>query len=294
MHNILSIDVEDWFHILELDSTPDLQSWSELESRVEENFLKLLDILDEKGARATCFFLGWIAEKHPRIVKEAAKRKHEIASHGYAHQLIHTQSQDAFFDDVSKTKKLLEDMSGEAVVGYRAPGFSITPETKWAFEQLCRAGYTYDSSLFPAKRGHGYFLDTKLYPYKLPDMDFYEFPLTVAHVFSKTICFFGGGYLRLFPYLLIRRMARQVEREQRPVIYYVHPREIDPEHPRLNMNIKRRFKSYVNLKTTENKLRRIVLHDNIGTYANFLAAHPDYFVRPLPETPELDTKSLHN
>lgn len=277
MNNIMSIDVEDWFHILELESTPDVEHWSQLESRVEANFIKLLDILEEQASKATCFFLGWVAEKYPRIVKEAAKRKHEIASHGYAHQLICTQSPNAFLQDVTKNKKMLEDISGEAVIGFRAPGFSITPETTWAFEQLCKAGYQYDSSLFPAKRGHGYFLGSKLYPYKLEDMDFYEFPLTVASFGPKKICLFGGGYLRLFPYFLIKIMAEKVEKEKRPVIYYVHPREIDPHHPRLKMNLKRRFKSYVNLNTTEKKLQKITLNNQTISFGEFLSRYKDYF-----------------
>ncbi|MDD3051874.1 MAG: polysaccharide deacetylase family protein [Candidatus Cloacimonetes bacterium] len=277
MKNIISIDVEDWFHILELESTPDLKEWNNLESRVENNFLALLDLLDESEVRATCFFLGWIAEKFPRLVSEASKRKHEIAAHGYAHQLVHALTENQFYEDISKTKKILEDISGSEVIGYRAPGFSITPQTTWAFTRLAEAGYKYDSSLFPAKRGHGYFLNTKLHPYKLSDLDFFEFPLTVKSILMKKICFFGGGYLRLFPFWLVKLMSDQVMKENRPVIYYVHPREIDVNQPRLTMNWQRRFKSYINLKTTKPKLTKLIKSYQYTTYRDFISEYQDYF-----------------
>jgi polysaccharide deacetylase family protein (PEP-CTERM system associated) len=277
MKDIISIDVEDWFHILELESTPNLHEWENLESRIENNFLNMLDILEEKNVKATCFFLGWIAEKYPQLVREASKRKHEIASHGYAHQLIYTQTEKQFYEDISKTKHILENISGTEVIGYRAPGFSIIPETTWAFAQLAKAGYKYDSSLFPAKRGHGYFLETKLYPFKIVDFDFYEFPITVAHFLSKNICFFGGGYLRLFPYWLIKIMTKQVANENRPVIYYIHPREIDINQPRLDMNLKRQFKSYINLKTTKVKLRKIIANNEYISFAGCLREYEEYF-----------------
>ena len=130
MKNILSVDVEDWFHILELNSTPDVEEWLRLESRVEKNFHIMLDLFDTMGVKVTCFFLGWIAAQFPDLVKQANQRGHEIASHGYGHQLIHVQAREDFAEDVTKAKKLLEDITGKAVLGYRAPGFSITNSTK--------------------------------------------------------------------------------------------------------------------------------------------------------------------
>lgn len=277
MKNIISIDVEDWFHILELETTPKLAEWTNLESRVEKNFYRMLDILDESNVKATCFFLGWVAENKPHLVKEAARRNHEIASHGYAHQLVYAQTEIEFFEDIRKTKRILEDATGEEVIGYRAPGFSITPKTPWAIPALARAGYRYDSSFFPAKRGHGYFLESKLQPFKITDLEFYEFPITVVNFLSQRVCFFGGGYLRLFPYSLIQIMAGKVAQENRPVIYYIHPREIDVNHPRLSMNTVRRFKSYVNLSTTESKLRKIAGSNQINTFSEFINESPEYF-----------------
>ncbi len=279
MKNVITIDVEDWFHILELDTTPKLEEWSALESRVEKNFLHLLDILDEAEVKATCFFLGWIAEHHPHLVKEAQRRGHEVACHGYAHQLIYTQTEAEFKEDIRRAKQTLEDLCGEAVIGFRAPGFSITTQTPWALPGLAEAGYRYDSSLFPVKRAHGYFLEAKLYPYRIEGLELYEFPITVANFLSRRICFFGGGYLRLFPYFLIEQMAQQVTRENRPVIYYIHPREIDIHQPRLKMNLSRQFRSYVNLQTTEPKLRKIVRAHRSSTLRDYLRENQSDFVR---------------
>ena len=260
MKNILSVDVEDWFHILEVDSSPNIEEWIHTESRVENNFYRMLDIFDTVGAKVTCFFLGWVAEKFPKLVKEADERGHEIACHGYGHQLIYTQTREEFSEDIRKAKKLLEDITGKYLLGYRAPGFSIIERTKWAFDELCDAGYLYDSSIFPTTRGHGGIADANIHPYKVSSAngDIIEFPMTVTTVIGKKMCFFGGGYLRFFPYSVIRHFSRVVNKEGRPVIYYIHPREIDPEHPRLPMGSYRHFKSYINLQTTINKLKKIV------------------------------------
>ncbi|MBN2410830.1 polysaccharide deacetylase family protein [candidate division KSB1 bacterium] len=279
MINIFSIDVEDWFHILELDSTPDVNKWENLPSRVVTNFPKMLDIFDKAGVKVTCFFLGWIAEKHPKLVKLACNRGHEVASHGYTHQLIYTQTRQEFSRDIQKTKKIIEDITGTAVNGYRAPGFSITRDTMWALEELSMAGYKYDSSIFPAQRGHGYILGADLFPHKisLNGHEILEFPITVANIFNKKICFFGGGYLRLFPYFIIRRMTVKVNKEDRPVIYYIHPREIDAHQPRLTMGTGRRFKSYVNLRSTEKKLKKITGSDNLTTFTDWMNKHKNVF-----------------
>ena len=207
--------------------------------------------------QVTCFFLGWIGERFPHLVKEAAARGHEIASHGYGHQLVFKQTRDQFHDDVRKARLLLEDIAGAPVLGYRAPGFSTTDETPWFFDALVKAGYQYDSSLFPAARGHGGVRDGRRDPHRIGEDDgIIELPISVADMMGKRICFFGGGYLRLFPYWLIRKKAQEVLAEGRPVVFYIHPREIDPKHPRLPMSRKRTFKSYVNLDSTEWKVRQ--------------------------------------
>jgi polysaccharide deacetylase family protein (PEP-CTERM system associated) len=274
--SIFSVDVEDWFHILDLPSTPPISEWAGLPSHVEKNFGKLLDIFSECKVQVTCFFLGWIGEHHPNLVKEAAARGHEIASHGYGHQLVFKQTRDQFHDDVRKARLLLEDITGTPVLGYRAPGFSTTDETPWFFDALVKAGYQYDSSLFPAARGHGGVRDGRRDPHRIGEEDgIIELPISVADMMGKRICFFGGGYLRLFPYWLIRKKAQEVLAEGRPVVFYIHPREIDPKHPRLPMSRKRTFKSYVNLDSTEWKVRRVLKDFPVTTFQKVIAQHPE-------------------
>ena len=276
MKNVLSIDVEDWYHILEVASAPDISEWNSMPSCVERNFRQLLDIFSEKNVQVTCFFLGYIAQRFPQLVREAHARGHEIASHGYTHRLIYTMTPPAFQEDARRSKNILENIIGQPVLGYRAPGFSVTTETPWFFEKLLETGYAYDSSVFPAPRQHGG-LKTDHYEPHVVAGGLIECPITVANVLGQDCCFFGGGYLRLFPYALVRRMCRKVLGENRPVIFYLHPREIDPGHPRLRLGLKRAFKSYINLKTTEPKLRNILEDFEVTTFANFIAENPSFF-----------------
>lgn len=257
---LFSIDVEDWFHILDLPSTPPIDQWNTLPSRIERNFSYLLNILSEKKTASTCFFLGWIAEKFPHLVQKAVASGHEIASHGYDHRLVYQMTPREFYQDATRSKKLLEDISGTPVYGYRSAGFSVTEATPWFFESLTNAGYLYDSSIFPAARGHGGMITDIIAPYRVgcAETGIIEIPIGVARIMGRNFCFFGGGYLRLFPYPIIKHMAQRVLNEGRPVNFYIHPREVDPDHPRLAMNLKRRFKSYINLKSTESKIRRII------------------------------------
>jgi polysaccharide deacetylase family protein (PEP-CTERM system associated) len=268
--SILSVDVEDWFHILDVPSTPPIDTWHTLPSRVERNFRRLLEIFDSYHARVSCFFLGWVGDRFPHLVREAAARGHEIASHGYAHKLAYEMTREEFLADALRARKILEDVAGQAVLGYRSPGFSVTKNNQWFFEAIVEAGYQYDSSVFPAAHGHGGLHNACRHPHRMGEL--VEFPVTVANLVLP-VCFFGGGYLRLFPYWLTRRMARQVLAEGRPVIYYIHPREIDPQHPRLPMNAWRRFKSYVNLHSTEEKLDRILQEFPMVTFREYLGAY---------------------
>lgn len=280
MKCIFSVDVEDWFHILDVPSTPPLSRWDSLPSRVEKNFLKLLEIFSERNVRVTCFFLGWVAEKFPHLVQEAAQRGHEVASHGYAHKLAYEITPQEFLNDVRKSKRILEDIIGDAIFGYRCPGFSTTEDTPWFFSSLMEAGYRYDSSVFPGAREHGGLASAQLAPYVVTQgsSSLIEFPITLLPVLGKRLCFSGGGYLRLFPYPFIRRMTRKVLKEGRPVIFYVHPREIDPDHPRLSMSMVRRFKSYVNLRTTQAKLYRLATEFELTTFRNFVEENRSQFL----------------
>ena len=257
---IFSVDVEDWFHILDLPSAPPHSVWPTLPSVVETNFMRLLDMFDVANVRTTCFFLGWIGEHYPHLVIEANRRGHEIASHGYAHRLVYEMTEQEFRDDALLSRSILEDIVGREVIGYRSAGFSATEQTGWFFRSLVETGYRYDSSIFPARRQHGGVVGANRAPHVIETESgpVLEFPISVVDALGRAICFFGGGYLRLFPYQMIRRMSDRVVRDDRPVVFYVHPREIDPTHPRLAMPLHRRFKSYVNLKTTEGKVQRLL------------------------------------
>lgn len=272
---MFSVDVEDWFHILDLPTTPDFDEWDSLPSLVEKDFLRLLDLFSEAKASVTCFFLGWIGERFPSLVREAAKRGHEIASHGYAHRLVYSLRPKEFREDALHSRELLEDLVGIPVLGYRSAGFSVTESSPWFFDELVAAGYRYDSSVFPATRSHGGLVSAEKMPHrvKVSNGALTEVPITVSDVAGRPICFFGGGYLRLFPCALIERMTKKVLEEERPVVFYIHPREIDPKHPRLRMGAIRRFKSYINLRTTEPKLRRILQHFPTTTFATYLRTH---------------------
>jgi len=270
--NIFSIDVEDYYHVLDDCEVISLDQWDNCLPLVEKNFTKLLDQLDRNNTKATCFFLGYIAKRFPHLVKEAANRGHELASHGMYHKLITQMSRIEFKEDITESKKLIEDISGIQVKGFRAPSFSVHKDNDFFFEELVNAGYTYDSSVFPANHDFGgYFLEDTS-PFKINTLNgsIIEFPISVTDAFNKRLCYFGGGFLRLFPYLLISYMSKKVNKENKPVIYYIHPREIDPNHPRLKMSFKRYVKSYINLKTTTPKIEKILKNFNCTSFDNYI------------------------
>jgi polysaccharide deacetylase family protein (PEP-CTERM system associated) len=294
MKCIFSIDVEDWFHILDLPNTPEMAQWDRLPSRVEQNFGRLLEILGQYDAKATCFFIGWIAQKYPHLVHQAIAQGHEVASHGYQHKLAYEMTSEEFFEDAVRSKRVIEDIAGQRVLGYRASGFSVTNATPWFFDRLIEAGYDYDSSVFPAKRAHGGLLNGRYAPYQTGSANFVEFPATIKNVWGSPVCFSGGGYLRLAPYWVIRTMTRRVLRENRPAIFYVHPREIDVVCPRLPMGLTRRFKSYVNVATTEAKIRGLLCDFKMVTFREYLVNTVDIFtnsVSPILRPPIVREKN---
>ncbi|MBV9179922.1 MAG: polysaccharide deacetylase family protein [Acidobacteria bacterium] len=295
---IFSVDVEDWFHILDVPAAPKMSGWAGLPSYVEAHFNRLLDLFSEAGRSVTCFFVGWIAERFPHLVREAVARGHEVASHGYAHRLAYDMTQNEFRADALRSRLLLEDISGTRVVGYRAAGFSSTGAIPWFFPELVSSGYLYDSSVFPARRGHGGNPASPLRPYFVADQALMEIPASVAQFGPVRMCFFGGGYLRLFPYRIIHYMGRRLLAEGAPLMFYVHPREIDPKHPRISMSYGRRFKSYVNLHTTEHKIRQIVHDFPVTTCRDFLfrSTSESTVKKPVLSTmraTELSEKCLH-
>ncbi|MCI0421804.1 MAG: polysaccharide deacetylase family protein, partial [Acidobacteria bacterium] len=196
--------------------------------------------------------------------------------HGYAHRLVYEMTPAEFLEDARKSKGILEKIVGQETLGYRSSGFSVTEKTPWFFQSLIEAGFQYDSSVFPVARGHGGLNGAPLAPYVIesPAGALTEFPMTVTRVLGRPLCFFGGGYLRLFPYSVIRHMTERVTSEGRPVIFYIHPREVDPRHPRLPMGMIRAFKSYVNVESAEGKIRRLVAEIPVTSFRDFLTTNP--------------------
>lgn len=272
-HCVFSVDVEDWFHILDVPSTPPLDQWAQLPTTVERSFGRMLDLFDEEGVKVTLFFLGWVAERFPHLVRRAADAGHEIASHGYAHELVYKHDRTHLEQDLRHAKDLIEQAAGVRVLGYRAPGFSVTQATPWFFEVVAATGHAYDSSIWPGMRNHGGWPGALPTPHVVSTSagDVVEFPISLSRTLGRDMNFFGGGYLRFFPAGLILRKARQLLAEEREVVFYLHPREIDPEHPRLPMSARRRYMSYVNLHTTEPKMRRLFRELSFTTFAAELA-----------------------
>jgi len=273
--NILTVDVEDWFHILEVEGGYDRKDWAGLESRVVANTDRLLEIFGEADASATFFVVGWIAERHPALVRRIAVHGHELASHSYWHEVVSRHSRTSFESDLERSKKLLEDLSGAAVEGFRAPGGSITPATAWAFDAIAAAGYSYDSSTWPVGlSSHGGFPTPHLGPHRLrtSEGDLFELPASSVALGRWRIPYAGGGWLRLFPLSFVRRAVAGENREGRPANVYLHPREIDPDQPRMKLPPLRRFKYYVGLRSTEATLRRLLREFRFVSASAWLAS----------------------
>ena len=254
--NILTFDVEEWFHLLDNDSTKSEEQWNTYEVRIHKNMDRIFQILEDTDTKATFFVIGWIAKKYPEVVKRIAE-KYEIGSHTFNHQLVWQQSPEEFSNDISSSKALLEDITGRQVNYFRAPGFSIRESDSWAFEAIAKAGFKYDLSVFPAHHAHG---GISSYGKVSPGIishngyEVREFPISVVKICNKNIIYSGGGYFRLFPYSLIKKWT---EESSDYVLSYIHPRDLDPGQPMIKeLPISRKFKSYVGLKGAEKKLRK--------------------------------------
>lgn len=272
---VCSFDVEDWYHILDSAATPNLEAWATLESRIKKNVSRILEILSDSNTSATFFWLGWVAERNRKLVRTCIEEGHEVACHGYAHLLPFKVGRKCFREDIRKGKAIIEEMTAAPVYGFRAPGFGIKKDCQWAFDEIKEAGYTYDSSVFPARRGHGGIAGASVYPHLINTScgPLAEIPISVVGMGRANISLFGGGYLRLFPLSVIRIGMRQLKREARPLVLYLHPRELDPGHKRLPLPLIRRFKTYVNLGSTEKKLRWIIRNGNwvtMGKWADIV------------------------
>jgi polysaccharide deacetylase family protein (PEP-CTERM system associated) len=251
----LTVDVEDYFHVAAFERNIAPKDWDNIPARVEKNTVQLLDLFDKHQAKATFFMLGWVAERFPGLVREIHQRGHEVASHGYNHSKATSQSPEEFFQDVSRAKNLLEDLTGVAVNGYRAPSFSIGKQNEWAFSALKKAGYHYSSSTYPVKHDLYGTPDWPQQPY-LRSEGIWECPMPVLTMLGRQLPIAGGGYFRLLPYWLTRRLiSRYVSEKDIPYMFYCHPWEIDPLQPRIaDAALKSRFRHYVNLSKMEAKI----------------------------------------
>lgn len=257
--NALTIDVEDYFQVSAFAPYIERKSWDRCECRVERNVDRILALLAERDIKATFFTLGWIAERYPALVRRIVAQGHELASHGYGHQRVTELDARAFRHDVTHAKALLEDIGGQPVLGYRAPSFSIGAANLWALDVLEDAGYRYSSSIYPVRHDHYGMPDAPRFANRIRNR-LIEIPPTTVRLFSRNLPSSGGGYFRLFPYAVSRWLLQSVnQRDGEPAIFYFHPWEIDPEQPRVpGIDIKTRFRHYVNLSRNEAKLCRLL------------------------------------
>lgn len=263
--NALTIDVEDYFQVSAFAPYIPRSQWEACECRVEKNIDRLLVILEEQQTQATFFTLGWVAERYPRLAPRIIAAGHELASHGYGHERVSDLTETAFYADILRAKQILEDQSGAEVIGYRAPSFSIGEKNLWAFDCLEKAGYRYSSSIYPIRHDHYGMPDAPRFSYRVRS-GLTEFPITTARFFDKNWPASGGGYFRLLPYCVSRWLMQQVNHlDRQPVIFYLHPWEIDVNQPRVpGTSVKTRFRHYVNLRRTEGRLKRLLSDFNWG------------------------------
>jgi polysaccharide deacetylase family protein (PEP-CTERM system associated) len=256
MMNILTFDIEEWFHILDHESTKTMNEWKNYEVRIHQNMERIFSILEKNNQKATFFCLGWIAETYPEVIREIVSRGYEIGTHGRMHQLAFEQSPNEFIHDLEYSIKTLEDLSGQKVKYFRAPGFSIGKNNKWAFEAIVSLGIEVDCSIFPARHTHGGFPS---YREQVPSLLRYngielkEFPINYQSILGIPVIFAGGGYFRLFPYPLIKKWTQSSEY----LISYFHPRDFDAGQPVIqDLSLFRKYKSYVGLKSSSHKLQQ--------------------------------------
>jgi polysaccharide deacetylase family protein (PEP-CTERM system associated) len=274
MLNALSVDVEDWFQVGAFERTIARADWAGLTHRVERNTDAVLALFEDAGVKATFFTLGWVAERYPALMRRIVEAGHEVASHGYDHARVFTFDGAGFRADLRKARAILEDASGQAVIGYRAPSFSIDRRTPWAHEVLAEEGYVYSSSVAPIRHDHYGWPESPRFAWKpVAGSPLVELPVTTAKLAGRTLAAGGGGFFRLLPYGFSRWAIRQVNgREERPAIIYFHPWEIDPDQPRVpGAPLRSRVRHYSNLSVMADKLRRLT-RDFQWTRVDALAA----------------------
>ncbi|GGW62580.1 XrtA system polysaccharide deacetylase [Alishewanella tabrizica] len=255
----LTVDIEDYFHVAAFENNISASNWDAMPIRVDNNTSRLLDMFDKHGAKATFFILGWVAERYPQLIKEIHNRGHEVASHGFNHVKATKQTRIEFAKDVRDTKALLEDLTGAPIIGYRAPSFSIDKTNEWAFTELQLAGYLYSSSTYPIKHDLYGTPDWPQLAHLRPE-GIWECPMPILNIAGKQWPVAGGGYFRLMPYWLSKRLIkRYIATTDSPYMFYFHPWEIDPDQPKIvGAPLKSNFRHYVNLDKMEAKLGKML------------------------------------
>ncbi|MEC8558012.1 MAG: XrtA system polysaccharide deacetylase [Planctomycetota bacterium] len=272
--NALTVDVEDYFQVSAFADRVTLQDWDKYECRVEANTDRILEIFDQASVQGTFFILGWVAERYPGLVKRIHAAGHEIASHGYWHQLVYDLTPEEFAKDISDSKDAIANACGAEATAYRAPSFSITPRSEWALDILIEQGFTLDSSIFPIKGHDRYgFPDAPkhIHTIERENESLIEFPPTSGSLGPLPVPI-GGGYFRLFPLALTLRAIEQVRNSIGPGMFYIHPWEIDPNQPKIQgASAKSRFRHYANLRKTSEKLRRMITKHSFAPIRNILS-----------------------
>jgi polysaccharide deacetylase family protein (PEP-CTERM system associated) len=267
--NVISVDVEDYFHVEAFSDIVDRKNWDQYPSRVEANTKRILDLLDESGVKGTFFVLGWVAERYPNLVREIVSRGHELACHSYWHRLIFNLEPKEFREDTLRAKAVLEQAAGLPVYGYRAPSFSIVTSSLWALEILAESGFTYDSSIYPIHHDTYGIPSAPRAPFRIdtPAGPIMEYPMSTFRMLGKhNLPVGGGGYLRMLPFWYTKLGCRRLQSEKVPLVVYIHPWEIDPDQPRLPGRRKSVLRHYTNLKKTAGRLRRLL---QSGQFASF-------------------------
>ncbi len=255
--NAMTVDVEDYFQVSAFEPYIDKKQWNSIPHRVEKNTNRILDLFNQNNAKATFFTLGWVAERYPGLIKRIVDEGHELASHGYEHIRVTEQTSSEFREDIAKTKKILEDLSGQEVKGYRAASYSIVSKNLWALDVLQEEGYKYSSSIYPVKHDLYGIPDAPRFIYQpIENDDFKEIPITTLKFFKKNLPCGGGGFFRLYPYFFSKWAFKKINiNEKQSGIFYFHPWEIDPEQPRQKqLSVKTRFRHYLNLSKMEQRI----------------------------------------
>lgn len=267
--NALTFDIEEWFHLPNIERIKPIREWLDFEERIVKNVEKILNNLNHFNIKATFFILGWVAEHYPKIVKKIANDGHEIGTHGYYHLPVFSQKPGDFEKDLVKSIDIIESVTGKKVLGHRAPFFSIKEDCDWAFDIISKCGLKYDSSIFPTYRSNGgitsgRFKEENIFFIKTKHGKLLEFPLSMFKIFGKNIPVCGGGYFRAYPYALTNFGLKSLNDKNKSFMLYFHPRDFDPNQPVLNIPFYQKMKSYIGLRTSENKFKKLLSSFNFA------------------------------